>query len=285
MPELAEVELSRRVWQIGTGEAICKVEGHPKTRIYRDCSLASLKVYLKDKNLLSSHTHGKRMFYKFGVTTGSKYSAVRWLELHLGMAGRLSRGAPSEGSHKHDHFVLKTKNWRLNFNDYRQFGRVYLHPKGVDPRAALPIEILAPKFTSAHVDTICEKRAKRSLKGVLLDQLYFPGVGNWMADEICWRMGRDPATPLGEVNSKSVWKETRMVARGAMRHVADANSNQFGSSKGFRPGNYVHRVPPKSWLFQHRWKPGGQCPQCKAVLLRGVVATRTTAWCGICQPN
>ena len=173
------------------------------------------------------------------------------------MAGRLTRGAPSEGSHKHDHFVLKTKNWRLNFNDYRQFGRVYLHPKGVDPLAALPIEILAPKFTSAHVDTICEKRAKRSLKGVLLDQLYFPGVGNWMADEICWRMGRDPATPLGEVNSKSVWKETRMVARGAMRHVADANSNQFGSSKGFRPGNYVHRVPPKSWLFQHRWKPGG----------------------------
>ena len=43
MPELAEVELSRRVWSVAEGLALTGMCGHPKTRIYRDCSLARLQ--------------------------------------------------------------------------------------------------------------------------------------------------------------------------------------------------------------------------------------------------
>ncbi len=280
MPELAEVELSRRVWSVAEGLALTGMSGHAKTRIYRDCSLARLKRGLKGASLLGSRTHGKRMFFEF---SGGAAGTVRWLELHLGMTGRLTRGRMDGSTHKHDHFVLKTQDWNLAFNDYRQFGRLFLHDEGVDPAAGLPLEVLSKAFNLRHVEGMLALRSKRALKAVLLDQAFFPGVGNWMADEICWRMGRHPAAPLGEVDASALRRVSRMVCRGAMKHVADGNAGQYAEDAGFSPGNYVKRTPPKDWLFRHRWKAGGHCPKCGVELERGVVATRTTAWCPSCQ--
>lgn len=280
MPELAEVELSRRVWSVAEGLALTGMCGHPKTRIYRDCSLARLQRGLGGAVLSRSRAHGKRMFFEFcGGATGTG----RWLELHLGMAGRLTRSRMDDKPHKHDHFVLKTEGWNLAFNDYRQFGRLFLHAKGFDPVAELPLEVLSDGFSLAHMEAIKQRRSKRALKAVLLDQAYFPGVGNWMADEICWRLSRHPAVPLGELEAASVRRVSRMVCRGAMKYVADGNAEQYKEEAGFSPGNYVKRTPPANWLFRHRWKAGGHCPKCGAVLERGVVATRTTAWCPSCQ--
>ncbi len=280
MPELAEVELSRRVWAVAEGQSLEGIAGHAATRIYRDFSLASLKRALRGAVLLGSRAHGKRMFFKFN--TGGNDGA-QWLELHLGMAGRLTRSEPGADRHKHDHFVLVTPEWQLAFNDYRQFGRLFLHPEGVDPVADLPVEVLAAEFTLGYVKAIQQRRAQRALKAVLLDQALFPGVGNWMADEICWRMGQDPAVPLGRVDAAQVRRVSRMVCRGALKHVADGNAGQYATDEGFSPGNYVKRTPPAGWLFRHRWKAGGRCPTCGTVLERGVVASRTTAWCPSCQ--
>lgn len=280
MPELAEVELSRRVWAVAEGLELKGIIGHPQTRIYRDYSLASLKQALKGAHLSGSKAHGKRMFFEF---KGGAAGAGRWLELHLGMAGRLTRSQTADSPHKHDHFVLQTREWHLAFNDYRQFGRLFLHPKGVDPAANLPLEVLSAGFTLRHVEEIQARRSRRAVKAVLLDQAYFPGVGNWMADEICWRIGRHPAAALVSVDARTLRRVSREVCRGAMKHVADGNFGQYAEEKGFSPGNYVKRTPPATWLFRHRWKVGGNCPKCGTVLDRGVVATRTTAWCSHCQ--
>ncbi|MGB0185010.1 MAG: DNA-formamidopyrimidine glycosylase family protein, partial [Opitutales bacterium] len=96
MPELAEVELSRRVWAVAEGQALVGIAGHAATRIYRDCSLARLKRALKGAVLLGSRAHGKRMFFKFSAGGNGE---VRWLELHLGMAGRLARSEPGAKRH------------------------------------------------------------------------------------------------------------------------------------------------------------------------------------------
>jgi formamidopyrimidine-DNA glycosylase len=283
MPELAEVELSRRVWAVATGQRVEKISGHPHARVYRDTSLSAAIEALKGLVFIESRTHGKRMFFKFGPTKGR---LIQWLEIHLGMAGRLTRDKFKVPKHKHDHFVIETKDWCLNYNDYRQFGRIYLHPIGTDPFEVLPIEILSSKFTHQYVTSICELRGKRAVKAILLDQHYFPGIGNWMADEICWRLGRHPATPLKTFDVGVFRRATRSVCRGSLRHIADANSKYVDNEeeKGFSPGNYVRHTPPINWLFRHRWKAGGCCPNCKSILDRGVVATRTTAWCPSCQP-
>lgn len=294
MPELAEVELARRHWHPAVGEAVLSIDTHPKTRIFRDCPARRLRQVLTGGTLTATRVHGKRLLFTFlrntqGATppiTNNQSpitGAPLHLELHLGMAGRLFAAPSAHPADKHDHLILRTGNRALVFNDYRQFGRLQLHPEP-DPWAALPPEILAPAFTRRHVTRLIDRRPRTALKALLLDQAAFPGVGNWMADEICWKLEAHPATPAGRIDPGALRREARQICRGALRHIADKNSAESKiRTEGFAPGSYVHLVPPRSWLFQHRWKPGGSCPRCHRTLARATVASRTTAWCPGCQ--
>jgi formamidopyrimidine-DNA glycosylase len=90
--------------------------------------------------------------------------------------------------------------------------------------------------------------------------------------------------PAGKIDPAQLRRVTRRITRGAIRHVADRNAAASKKcAEGFAPGSYVHLVPPASWLFQHRWKPGGSCPRCQSGLARATIASRTTAWCPSCQ--
>ena len=164
------------------------------------------------------------------------------------MAGRLTRSRMDDKPHKHDHFVLKTEVgiWLLMITVNLAVCFCML---GFDPVAELPLEVLSDGFSLAHMEAIKQRRSKRALKAVLLDQAYFPGVGNWMADEICWRLSRHPAVPLGELEAASVRRVSRMVCRGAMKYVADGNAEQYKEEAGFSPGNYVKRTPRQIGFF------------------------------------
>ena len=82
MPELAEVELARRIWEPGSGQKIILLESHPKTRVYRDTAAQEIQVNLVGKAMVASHTHGKRLI--FGFAERSNAASVIYLELHLG---------------------------------------------------------------------------------------------------------------------------------------------------------------------------------------------------------
>ena len=286
MPELAEVELARRIWEPGKGQEIIAVESHPKTRVYRDTPARDIQGHLVGKTMVDSRTHGKRLIFGFAdsLSGSSPRTSVTYLEVHLGMSGRLFLADPEHHPDKHDHFVLRTKSISLVYSDYRQFGRVYLHPPDTKPWDALPVEVLHTRFTLAYLRRLTARRKETSLKALLLDQSIFPGIGNWMADEISWRLYRYPGTALRELDLAAIRQVSRQVCRGALRHIADKNSPRDGT-RGFSPGSYVEQVPPSCWLFQHRWKAGGSCPRCHSTLQRGTIATRTTAWCPYCQPK
>ena len=287
MPELAEVELARRIWEPGLGQRILAVDCHPRTRVYRDTPARDIEEALTGWNLVDSRSHGKRLLFSFAPPSqpgASPRKRSRHLELHLGMAGRLFLAGPHYEAVKHDHFVLRTPKLALVYSDYRQFGRVFLHEPSDDPWEKLPLEVLDRRFTLAYLRRITLRRSGSSLKAVLLDQTLFPGVGNWMADEICWRIPCHPGARLRDLDLARIRTVSRQVCRGAIRHVADKNAPRDGN-EGFSPGRYVEQVPPSSWLFQHRWKAGGDCPRCHSPLNRGTIATRTTAWCPACQPG
>lgn len=280
MPELAEVELARRIWSPGIGKEVVAVETHAKTRIYRDTPARAIESALTGASFVESHSHGKRLLFTF-----RKDDEVLPLEVHLGMSGRLAIALAEHEPHKHDHLLLRLSDITLIFNDYRQFGRAHLH-EIAQPWQELPPEVLDSRFTTSYVRQLLAKRPRTSLKALILDQSCFPGIGNWMADEISWRLGCHPATPTAELEAVTLRKETQFVTRGALRHVADKNEGLLPDpSQGFSAGGYVSQVPPKNWLFQHRWKKGGHCPRCNAELARATIASRTTAWCPICQPK
>jgi formamidopyrimidine-DNA glycosylase len=92
----------------------------------------------------------------------------------------------------------------------------------------------------------------------------FPGIGNWMADEILWRAAihpRQPAGSLDAVCTKTLYREIRWVCREALRIIGRKWDD-----------------PPDSWLFNHRWQKGGTCPRTGAKLQHAAIGGRTTCW-------
>ena len=265
MPELAEVEHSRRQWNPGIGLPILEVLiARPEIRVFRDTDTDLLRKRLFGQRLLGSQARGKQMLFQF--------SDNLWLGIHLGMSGELRHEESLEfPPRKHDHLILRQSNCALVFEDKRHFGRVRLH-QGAEPPDwwnALAPSVLSKEFTYAGTADFLQRRRRTPVKAVLLMQEHFPGIGNWMADEILWRAGVHPSVPagaLGEKQTRLLWEQVRWVSRTAVRIIND---------------DWTY---PPDWLFTHRWEAGGQCPRCHTDLDRATVGGRTTCWCPKCQP-
>ena len=260
MPELAEVAYYARQWDPGLGKRIVRVHVHAKARIFRGSDSAGMAKALKGSTYRHPFTHGKNMLFNF--------SGGLWLGGHLGMTGELIAAPPDHEPQKHDHLVLFTTDAALVYRDPRMFGRWRLD-HGEEPPAwwrELPPEILAKAFTSARLKEILARRARTPLKALLLDQSLFPGIGNWMADEVLWQMRLHPATASGEADGAALRKTLQSIVRVSLRTIGRDWSD-----------------PPGKWLFAHRWKAGGHCPRCGTALKRGELRGRTACWCPKCQ--
>lgn len=286
MPELAEVEHFRRRWNEGIGDRVLRVFARKGKRVFRGESTAILVRDLGGARLEASHAHGKQLLFTFTRPTrsvreqgpGSRRRQQSGSEqpislgVHLGMTGALRVEPPTHRPKKHDHLVLYQETRALVFTDPRLFGRIRFSATH-EPAwwADLPTQVLSSGFTVQHVARFLERRARSPIKPVLLDQRGFPGIGNWMADEILWRARIHPRRLAGTLLPAEVVRirqETRFVCRGALRFVAPS----FGD-------------PPGSWLFVHRWKDGGRCPATGVVLVRATIGGRTTCWSPALQPD
>jgi len=266
MPELAEVELYRKQWDAGRRQRIVAVQLHPAKRIFRGADTKALREILTGATLLSSQAHGKQMLFHF--------SRNAWLGLHLGMTGQLRAVLPGPkpfAPSRHDHLVLRQAARHLVFSDPRQFGRV-LFCRGRQPPPwwnRRPPALLSKEFSPSWMSTFLARHPGAPIKAVLLLQRGFPGIGNWMADEILWQAGIHPRRPAGNLRPSEARKLHRViksVSRAALRTVGED-----------------FRDPPRAWLFSRRWKPGGHCPKDCSPLRHAAIAGRTTCWCPCCQ--
>ncbi len=267
MPELAEAEFFRKRWQqAAVGRRVTAVLAHRRARIFRGSNLVRLQRALTGATLLGSAAAAKQMLFRF--------SGGAWLGVHLGMSGELRVAPAGYRQQKHDHLVLRTAAATLVFSDPRMFGRVQFHLGALPPEwwTKIAPAILSPAFTLAAVAAFLHRRAGAPVKAVLLMQERFPGVGNWMADEILWRAAIHPQRRAGTLRPaevRALWRECRHVARLALATIA-------GRSDSLPPDLNVNI--PRSWLFWHRWEDGGRCPKTKAPLVRATIGGRTTCW-------
>ncbi|MGF1450237.1 MAG: Fpg/Nei family DNA glycosylase [Opitutales bacterium] len=262
MPELAEVVYFKNKWNPGLEKAVTRVRLQAQKRPFRGCDTSGLKRGLKGCVLEAGQTRGKQMVFRF--------SGGQWLGVHLGMAGKLFCEPLPYAPAKHDHLILEQADAEqvLIFRDLRHFGRIrydvtddadgpeWWQAIGPDPRSA--------DFTKEHVKTFLARHGKAPMKAVLLKQEGFPGIGNWMADEILWRARIHPAELAGDLSARKVtdiFKETVAVVEGALSTIAHHNED-----------------PPEGWLFQVRWRDGGICPKTGKELVREEIGGRTTCW-------
>jgi len=259
MPELAEVEYFRKRWDAALGRAVVAAEIHPRARCCAGLTPAAVRRALVGARLRRSRAAAKQMAFVF--------SGGAWLGVHLGMTGALAeipRGSPAG---RHDHLVLRFRGGPdLAFRDPRMFGRLRLWKGKGEPEwwSSIPPAILSPAFTPEALAAFLRRRAGSPIKAVLLMQERFPGIGNWMADEVLWRAGFHPrakAGAFGERARRALHRALREVCRDALRVIGKDWSD-----------------PPGSWLFNHRWEKGGRCPRSRGPLLHAAVGGRTTCW-------
>ena len=261
MPELAEVAWYSRQWDAGMDRRVTRVHVNAAARVFKNDAASAIAAALRGRRCERVHLHGKQMLHQF--------SDGGWLGVHLGMTGELAAAAPDHEPGRHDHLVIFTDApAALVFRDPRKFGRL-TWDEGREPPAwwrALPPHVLDRAFTADRLAAVLTKRRMVPLKALLLDQSVFPGIGNWMADEILWRLRLAPATPAGKADALALHREVRFVSRQAMRTIGRDWSD-----------------PPAAWLFRHRWRDGGTCPRCGTPLVRESLRGRTACHCPACQ--
>ena len=266
MPELAEVEFFRKRWSAGHRAKVLGVQLHEGKKVFRGGDPALLIKKLTGAKLLNSETAAKQMLFHF--------SGDAWLGIHLGMSGELRVEPPGYAPAKHDHFILVQKDRQLVFNDPRMFGRVQFATGKNPPEwwTKIAPAVLSVGFTVEAVATFLRRRARAPIKAVLLMQQRFPGIGNWMADEILWRAAIHPKRLAGSLTPAEIrilHRECRRVCRLALKTIA---------GQGGKLPPELNRHIPKTWLFWHRWENGGLCPRTKTPLVREDVGGRTTCW-------
>jgi len=262
MPELAEVEFYRRRWNPGLGARIDRVLVHPKAGVFKTSDPAEIVRHLAGATLISSETAAKQMLFRA--------SGDGWLGIHLGMTGELTVQPVGHVPRKSDHLVLEQRDRALVFSDPRMFGRVQFHVGSEAPDwwTSIAPAVLSAGFIVGAVSVFLRRRARTPIKAVLLMQEKFPGIGNWMADEILWRAAIHPKRPAGSLTPaeiKTLHRETRWVAAHALKIIGSADTATLPD-------------PPKTWLFLHRWEDGGKCPKTGVPLLREEIGGRTTCW-------
>lgn len=263
MPELAEVLFYSKEWAPAVGRLVKRVELHSRARVFRGCDPTQLEEGLLGKKLLKCLTHGKQMLFEFSEA---------WLGIHLGMTGELKLASSPYDAKKHDHLVLHMSGSSvLVFADPRQFGAVRF---SVGPAAPpwwreLPPQPIDSGFTLSYLTELVQRSPKQPLKALLLDQSRFPGIGNWMADEILWQLKLNPQTLPADLSPKAIRSLHAMTKK--VCEVALATIGVDWSD------------PPAKWLFHQRWSSNNPCPRCGTKLAKEQLRGRTACWCPKCQ--
>ena len=257
MPELAEVFYYSRQWVELEGLAITQILQNPTARIFREATSNQWEK-LQGATLLKTETHGKKIRFIFD---GSFH-----LHIHLGMTGKLYQTPINQPPQKHQHLILFTEQKKFIFQDSRMFGKATLLSEQESEKlwSQLPTAILSPDFNRKKFDYLIKRGWRKNVKAWLLSQDFFPGIGNWMADEILWRARINPFTRVNQIhesNMQTLYTIIQSVSRDALRVIG----KKWGK-------------PPKTWLFPHRWNRQGICPKTHQPLSYQTIAGRSTCF-------
>jgi formamidopyrimidine-DNA glycosylase len=120
--------------------------------------------------------------------------------LHLGMTGGWSNDLI-----KHCHFRVSNGVNELFFKDVRKFGKLKIINQYLfDTKFNTSYDCLNPSYnTTKHLNYLDEKvSAKKSICSVIMNQKYFPGIGNYVKSESLYAAKIHPEEKWGNLNKK-----------------------------------------------------------------------------------
>jgi formamidopyrimidine-DNA glycosylase len=232
--------------------------------------------------------------HNFTITKISRHAKWLIFELkpygyllsHLGMSGSWQM-SHSPLNHKHGHIQFidngKTENGVLTYIDPRRFGHFYiLNEENFRLKMSqLPIDITHPDFDENKISELFFQFPNKMIKPFLLDQKAFPGIGNYMASEICARAGILPTRLTGNIQDFEILKiqsAIQIVISGAIETKGTTFSGGYRDALGSKGEGIKHLV-----VFYQT-----HCQLCankniKTAVIKTILNTRGTYHCPICQ--
>jgi len=146
---------------------------------------------------------------------------------HLGMSGswRISKIKIQE---KHTHILLECLNKKkekifLGYVDPRRFGNMYFLKEANTHSHLnrLRVDISTKEFNEKYLYEVFQKFPNKLLKPFLLDQKYFAGCGNYIANEICALAKILPTRLCKNISKndcKNILKATKSVIEGSIKN-------------------------------------------------------------------
>ena len=290
MPELPEVEVTRRrIKKLLVGRKIARVLT-TKPSYFFLTSPGRLERELSGRTISKLERHGKYLL--------ARLDSGATLLLHLGMTGQLfGEGAKSvrllrapdrraKGAERprsfspdeHTHLQLEFSDGRARvfFRDVRKFGKVLLIAGG---KSDARLDKLGVDALSAGGGDLFEAARARKIpiKSVLLDQGVIAGIGNIYADEALFLAGVSPKRAARRVSQEACGAIVAAAQRVMKRSIQTGGSsisdyvNPDGSDGGYQNERRVYA------------RTGQPCPRCRTLILRTVIATRSSHYCPSCQ--
>ena len=257
MPEILEIEMYRRGAEPVVGRTIASIEA-PDDWYLKGIDAAALGKAITGATIEGTGRRGKLMWLE--TTAGA-------LGLRFGMTGRLVIDdvpiidALEYSSKRLDpdwnRFVLHLADGgSLVMNDPRRLGGVSLDPD---------LDELGPDAWNLHDGQLAQilGGTRVALKAALLNQKRIAGLGNLLADELCWRSDLDPrrvakellADEVSRLNAELVPMLDELYARG-----------------GSHLGDHVEARDPEA-----------HCPAEGAAMMHDTIGGRSTWWCSTHQ--
>lgn len=187
-------------------------------------------MQVRDAGILRNTTAGTLARRLTGRHFGAPRRHGKWLILptegptllvHSGMTGRPYFAATGAAKIGHERLVVSLDQGELRYADLRKLRGVWLADDEHDiarvtgPQGPDALGLGLPAFRRA----LAGRRGR--LKTALTDQSVIAGLGNLLADEICWRARIRPTRPVADLSHddlKGIHSAMTQVLRTAVRH-------------------------------------------------------------------
>ena len=279
MPELPEVETIRSQLNKTLKNLEIKEVFLNWPKLVKGIKGEDFKRLLKNKKILKVWRRAKNILIELNDNL--------ILLIHLKLTGRILYGEKE--------FVLKDPYIRfyLVFNnkkimalsDLRKFAKVVLFKKDqlseIEDLKEIGPEPLDKTFTLKKFTNLINqnKKRKKTIKEILMDQRVIAGIGNIYANEILWEAKINPFKSVGELTEEEIKKlffSLKKILNLAIEYHGSTISDEMYRDIFGKEGKYggIRKV------YQ---REGEKCLRCGTPILRTIQANRSTFYCPKCQ--
>lgn len=270
MPELPEIEVYRRhLAALCTGLTVVQAE------IGRERSLNVPGAQFAETVQGAALTE----FGRAGKMLLCRLSRGGFLVNHLMLGGGIFCGTTAERPDRNFQAILHLSDGRALYWFGLRLGWLHLVDEAGlrEHIAALGTDPLSPEFTQARLDEILDGR-RSALKACLVDQRFFPGIGNCYSDEICWLARVHPLRPAGTLlppERDSLLTAIRATLSQALA-LGGYTETPFHTGDRFTGGYLPHLK-----VYDREHEP---CPRCRTPIAFERAGGRKVFHCPSCQP-